>query len=62
MEEKSNEKPTLSRPKDKSLEAYKDWIKELARKFTTQEHEIDLTEKEWIESWEEYWEARPTKR
>ena len=62
MEEKSNEKPTLSRPKDKSLEAYKDSIKELARKFTTQEHEIDLTEKEWIESWEEYWEARPTKR
>ena len=62
MEEKSNEKSTLSRPKDRSLEAYKAWVKELGSMFMTQEYEINLTEKEWIESWEEYWEARPTKR
>jgi hypothetical protein len=62
MEEKSNKKPTRSRPKDKSLEAYKAWVRELSGRFTTQEHEINLTEKEWIESWKEYWEARPTKR
>jgi len=60
MEEKSNEQPTISRPKDKSLEAYKAWVKELAGRFTTHKYKVNLTEKEWIESWKEYWAGKST--
>jgi hypothetical protein len=58
MENKSNGKPTSTRPKDRSLEAYKAWVKDLVKRFTTQKDELNLSEKEWIESWKEYWEEK----
>jgi hypothetical protein len=58
MEKKSNEKQTATRPKDKSFEAYKAWVKDLVERFTTSKHELDLTEKEWRESWQEYWKEK----
>jgi hypothetical protein len=60
MKDKSSEKPTRSSPKDKSLEAYKVWIQELARRFTTQKYEVDLTDGEWVVSWKEYWREKST--
>jgi len=48
MENSIYQKTTASRTPEKSLEAYKVWIREIARRLTTQETEIKLTEEEWI--------------
>ena len=50
-----NETVTPSRPRNKSVEAYKAWIMEIARRLTTKETSIQMTETEWIASWKEYW-------
>ena len=50
-----------SHPNDKSLEAYKVWIRELSSRFTTDKLEIKLTQQEWIASWKEYW-NKPLKK
>ena len=54
MENLLHQKTNLSRTKDKSLEAYKAWIMEIARRLTTAETEIKLTEQEWIENWKAF--------
>jgi hypothetical protein len=61
MEDKPNNRLAPSRPKDKSLEAYKAWITELVSRLTTN-NEIQLTEQEWIAHWKEYWKEHPSKR
>jgi len=45
---------TLSHTKDRSLEAYKAWIMEIARRLTTNKSKIELTEQEWIENWKAF--------
>jgi len=55
MDNKPYKKFTVSRPKDKSLEAYKAWIWELAKKLTTGKPELKWTEEEWIANWKEFW-------
>jgi hypothetical protein len=45
---------TLSRPKDRSLEAYKAWIKELAFKMTGK-NDNSMTEADWEEAWKKFW-------
>ena len=55
METKENNGGKLSRPKDRSLEAYKAWVIEIAQRLTTQKTMIELTEDEWRKSWKEYW-------
>jgi hypothetical protein len=55
MEEIQSKPITLSRPKDISLAAYKDWIMELCRRLTTKEICIIFSEEEWIASWKAYW-------
>lgn len=55
MENRPYKKIAVSRPKDKSFEAYKAWMSELAQRLTTQETDIMWTEKEWIENWEKFW-------
>jgi sulfur relay (sulfurtransferase) DsrC/TusE family protein len=47
----------FSRPKDKSLEAYKAWISEIAARLTTQKS-IKLTEEEWRKSWKDFWQQK----
>jgi hypothetical protein len=47
-----------SHPKDESLRAYKKWIWELIQRLTSNKKAIELTEEEWIASWEECWRPR----
>ena len=49
---------TFSHPKDKSLEAYKAWISEIAARLTTQKS-IKLSEEEWRKSWQDFWQQKP---
>ena len=58
MNDQTISKQTVSRPKDQSLIAYKDWIAELAGRLTTQKESIRLTEAEWIAHWREFWKER----
>jgi hypothetical protein len=53
MEWKPSKKIEVSQPKDRSLDAYKAWVRELAQRLT--KTELKFTEQEWIESWKEYW-------
>ena len=55
MEEIQSKPITVSRPKDTSLAAYKDWIMELCRRLTTKEICIIYTEEEWLAIWKAYW-------
>jgi hypothetical protein len=59
MENKPYKKFTVSRPKDKSLGAYKAWMTELAARLTTEKTGIKWTEKEWIENWKKFWQKKP---
>jgi len=60
MENAVHQMATVSRTKDNSLEAYKAWIMEIARRLTTAETEIKLTEQEWIENWKAFLKEKPT--
>ena len=55
MKSQRNEMETVSRPRDKSIEAYKVWTMEIAQRLVTEPTAIQLTEAEWITSWKEYW-------
>ena len=46
METQLTNKVTFSRPKDKSVEANKAWIMEIAERLTTAKNKIELTEAE----------------
>ena len=43
----------ISKPRDNSLQAYKDWINEVVT-FLGGVHET-LSEEEWKQNWKEYW-------
>lgn len=60
MDTKAEDGATPSRPKDRTLEAYKAWMTEIANRLTTNEGNLGMTEREWIESWQEYWKEKPT--
>lgn len=53
---------TISRPRDKSVEAYKVWIMEIAQRLTTAKELIQFTENEWLTSWKEYWQENQVRR
>lgn len=57
MENKRGKKIDLSLPKDKSLEAYKEWVIDIAKRLT--KTEFLLSEKEWEENWKEFWKGKP---
>jgi putative sterol carrier protein len=57
MENNPGKKVTLSLPKDKSLEAYKEWVTGIAKRLT--KTEFVLSESEWIESWKDFWKGEP---
>jgi hypothetical protein len=52
---KSKKRRATSHPKDRSLEAYKEWFMQIVKRLTKEGTEIRLTEEEWIASWKEYW-------
>lgn len=49
-----DQKLTLSRPRDESLQAYKDWIMELTTRMTGKT-ESTMTESEWEDLWKDFW-------
>ncbi len=52
----ANQKPTLSRPKDESLESFKAWITELTARITGNKGgDGSITEDDWIRLWKEFW-------
>ena len=51
---------SFSRPKDKSLDAYKAWIKEMTFHLTSKNESV-MTEEEWMERWKEFWGKEPKK-
>ncbi|MEO7838107.1 MAG: hypothetical protein ABIU06_02035 [Anaerolineales bacterium] len=55
MESQLNIRETVSHPKGRSLEAYKAWVMEIARRLTKDATKIKLTEEERIANWKEYW-------
>jgi hypothetical protein len=62
METQLNNKLTFSRPKDKSVEAYKAWMMEIAERLTTEKYKIELTEAEWLLSCREYWKEKTNRK
>jgi hypothetical protein len=43
-----------SRPKDKSLQAYKDWITGVVKRINPNAKDT-MTEEKWEESWKRFW-------
>jgi hypothetical protein len=62
METQLSNKLTFSRPKDKSVEAYKAWMMKIAERLTTEKYKIELTEAEWLLSCREYWKEKTNRK
>jgi hypothetical protein len=54
MAKEPSGKITLSRPKDKSLEAYKAWITEITSRLNP-DAKSTMTEEQWAERWNQFW-------
>jgi len=55
----AEKKVTLSRPKDKSLEAFKAWINELATRLTgSADDDGSMSEDDWKKAHEEFWRGK----
>lgn len=59
MDNKPYKNFIVSRPKDKSLEAYKTWMIGIAKRPTTEKTGIKWSEEEWKANWKKYWQERP---
>lgn len=44
----------LSRPKDKTLEAFKEWVREIVKHITGRDKQT-MTEAEWEAAWKKFW-------
>ncbi len=52
----TDQKPTLARPKDESLESFKAWITEFTARITgNSEDDGSISEDEWVRLWKEFW-------
>jgi len=47
-------KKRYSRPKDKSLQAYKDWINGIVSRLFPDAEET-MSEEKWVENWKKFW-------
>lgn len=45
----------LTQPKDKSLEAYKEWMRAMAKALGGKDN---MTEQEWLTDWQAFWQRR----
>lgn len=54
MDDKTYKTIFVTRPTDRSLEAYKAWMRELAQKLE-KNGEVKWTEEEWIANWKKFW-------
>lgn len=48
----------VSRPMNKSLGAYKAWMRKLAQQVQ-KDGEVKWTEEEWIANWKKFWKEKP---
>jgi hypothetical protein len=49
-----------TRPRDKTLEAFKAWIIQMTEHLTGKKGDDgSMTEQEWIEAWKKFWEDDP---
>jgi len=50
-------KPTLTfaRPRNKSLQAYKEWFRAICASLGVDPAEAELTDEEYEEDWKEFW-------
>jgi hypothetical protein len=48
-------KVSYSRPRDKSLQAFKDWIQNMVKRLNPDAHESPISEEEWTEDWKKFW-------
>jgi hypothetical protein len=55
MKSQTRDRVTISGPKDQTLTAYKTWIRDIARRLTTEKSTIKLTEAEWTAYWKDFW-------
>lgn len=60
MNDEPYKKFAVSRPKDRSLKAYKAWMMEIAEQLTTEKIGIKWTEEEWIAKWKKFWQKGPS--
>lgn len=58
MNRQSIQLSTRSGPRDQTLPAYKAWVEDIAKRLTTMESNLKLTEKEWITFWREFWKEK----
>ena len=58
MENNPYKSISVLRPTDRTLEAYKAWIKKLARQIDPNS-EVKWTEEEWITNWKKFWKEKP---
>ena len=58
MKSQTTDRETMSGPKDQSLNAYKAWIRDIARRLTTTKSAIELTEAEWTAYWQDFWKEK----
>jgi hypothetical protein len=48
-------KPFLSRPKDRTLEAYKAWMNEILDHMLPDGKPLVMPEEKWEEGWKKFW-------
>lgn len=58
MESKLNQHIVVTQPKDRSLEAYKVWVIEIAERLTKEDIDLQLTPQDWTINWQEYWQEQ----
>jgi hypothetical protein len=54
------DKPLLSRPKDRTLQAFKEWMEEIGDKLLPKDAPRVMTEKDWERLWKEFWSEADT--
>ena len=50
----------LGRPKDRSLKAYKAFVRDFGKALVGDGFEDDMSEAEWREGWQAFWADEPT--
>ena len=52
----ADKKPFLSRPKDRTLEAYKAWMLEIINHIAPNAKKT-MTEEKWLAGWKKFWKS-----